>query len=41
MPIQTFPYDVVFVELPDTLEVVAIAHNRRRPAYYLNRLRPS
>lgn len=39
MPIHTFPYHVVFVILPDRLEVVAFSHHRRRPAYFLNRLR--
>jgi len=39
MPIHTFPYHVVFVELPDRLEVVAFAHHRRRPAYFMNSLR--
>jgi plasmid stabilization system protein ParE len=38
MPIRTFPYHVVFVNLPDRLEVVAFAHNRRRPAYFMDRL---
>jgi plasmid stabilization system protein ParE len=38
MPVRTFPYDVVFVELIDTLEVVAIAHQRRRPGYNFDRL---
>jgi plasmid stabilization system protein ParE len=38
MPIHTFPYHVIFVNLPDRLEVVAFAHNRRRPAYFLDRL---
>jgi plasmid stabilization system protein ParE len=40
MPIHTFPYHVVFVRLSDRLEVVAFAHNRRRPAYFADRLRP-
>lgn len=39
MPIRTFPYQVVFMHLPDRLEVVAFAHHRRRPAYFLDRLR--
>lgn len=39
MPIHTFPYHVVFVNLPDRLEVIAFAHNRRRPAYFMDRLR--
>jgi toxin ParE1/3/4 len=38
MPIHTFPYRIVFVELPDRLEVVAFAHHRRRPAYFIERL---
>ncbi|MBV9067817.1 MAG: type II toxin-antitoxin system RelE/ParE family toxin [Acidobacteria bacterium] len=39
MPIRTFPYHIVFVNLIDTIEVVAFAHNRRRPAYFVARLR--
>lgn len=41
MPIHTFPYYVIFADLPDRLEVVAFAHNRRRPAYFMSRLRRS
>lgn len=39
MPIHSFPYQVVFVRLRERLEVVAFAHNRRRPAYFIDRLR--
>lgn len=39
MPIRTFPYHIVFVSFTDRLEVVAFAHNRRQPAYFLDRLR--
>ena len=39
MPIHAFPYHVIFVSLTDRLEVVAFAHHRRRPAYFLSRLR--
>ena len=39
MPIHSFPYHVVFVRLSSRLEVVAFAHNRRRPAYFADRLR--
>lgn len=39
MPIHTFPYQIVFVRLSNRLEVVAFAHNRRRPAYFADRLR--
>lgn len=38
MPIHNFPYYVVFVTLPDRLEVVAFAHHRRRPPYFRDRL---
>lgn len=41
MPIHTFPYSVVFVDLADRVEVVAFAHKRRRPAYFVSRLRRS
>jgi toxin ParE1/3/4 len=41
MPIHTFPYHIVFADLLDRLEVVAFAHNRRRPAYFMSRLRRS
>lgn len=41
MPIHTFPYYIVFVELENRLEVVAFAHNRRRPGYFVKRLRRS
>ena len=41
MPIHTFPYHVIFADLGDQLEVVAFAHNRRRPAYFMSRLHRS
>jgi toxin ParE1/3/4 len=39
MPVHKFPYHVVFVDLGDQLEIVAFAHARRRPAYFLDRLK--
>ena len=39
MPIHSFPYQIVFLRLADRIEVVALAHNRRRPAYFVKRLR--
>jgi plasmid stabilization system protein ParE len=39
MPVHAFPYHVVFVDLPDRVEVVAVAHHRRRPAYFIHRVR--
>jgi hypothetical protein len=32
---------VVFVRFPDYVEVIAIAHNRRRPGYFVRRIRRS
>ena len=39
-PVRRFPYHVVYMELPDRLQVLAIAHDRRRPRYWEGRLRP-
>ena len=41
MPIHGFPYHIVFARLPDRTDVIAFAHNRRRTAYFLRRLRRS
>jgi plasmid stabilization system protein ParE len=34
LPVAGFPYHVVFEELIDRVEVLAIAHDRRRPGYW-------
>jgi plasmid stabilization system protein ParE len=34
LPVAGFPYYVVFEELADRVEILAIAHNRRRPGYW-------
>ncbi|MFL6199120.1 MAG: type II toxin-antitoxin system RelE/ParE family toxin [Thermoanaerobaculia bacterium] len=39
MPVQGFPYRVVYLETPEAIRVVAFAHIRRRPGYWLPRLR--
>ena len=33
-----FPYSVAFVELEHELRVIAIAHDKRKPGYWLKRL---
>ena len=33
-----FPFAVVYRELPSTIQVLAVAHGRRRPGYWKNRL---
>lgn len=37
-PVHRFPYHVVYMELPDRLQLLAVAHDRRRPAYWAGRL---
>ena len=37
-PVQRFPYHIVYIELADHLRVLAIAHDRRRPGYWMGRL---
>jgi len=36
---KRFPYAVVFLELPNTIRVIAIMHERRRPGYWLERVK--
>ena len=36
--VRRFPYHIVYVELPDRLQILAVAHDRRRPAYWVGRL---
>jgi plasmid stabilization system protein ParE len=38
-PVRRFPYHVVYLGLPDRIQILAIAHDRRRPAYWVGRLR--
>ena len=36
---RRFPFLVIYQEVGDALEVVAVAHARRRPAYWRDRVR--
>lgn len=36
--IYGFPYSIIFRETPDHIHILAIAHNRRRPGYWAQRL---
>lgn len=36
---KRFPYAIVFIELPKTLRVLAIMHERQRPGYWRDRLK--
>jgi toxin ParE1/3/4 len=37
--LHTFPYALVFFELETEFRVVAVAHHKRRPSYWLSRVR--
>ena len=36
--LRRFPYSLMYAIEPDRLRVVAVAHQRRRPGYWLHRL---
>ena len=38
IPILRFPYHVIYIELPDRVQVLALAHQRRRPDYWRRRI---
>jgi plasmid stabilization system protein ParE len=38
--LRRFPYHVVYMELTDRIQVLALAHDRRRPFYWRGRMRP-
>ena len=37
--VQSFPFNIIYVEAPDQSVVVAVAPHRRRPNYWRHRLR--
>jgi len=37
--LRKFPYNIVYREIPTGIEVVAVAHHKRRPRYWIRRLR--
>jgi toxin ParE1/3/4 len=36
-PIEGFPYHVIYLETAETIHLLAFAHDKRRPAYWLPR----
>ena len=38
-PVPNFPYHVAYLERPDAIRILAFAHDRREPSYWLSRLR--
>jgi plasmid stabilization system protein ParE len=39
-PLERFPFRIVFFEATDQLVVLAVAHAKRRPRYWKDRLEP-
>jgi plasmid stabilization system protein ParE len=37
--VQRFPYHVVYLELPTHIRILAIAHDRRKPGYWNERVK--
>lgn len=37
-PLQRFPLSIVYRENPSAFQILAVAHNRRRPQYWFGRL---
>ena len=40
VPVRRFPHHVAYLVTADVLHVLAIAHDRRRPAYWSGRIEP-
>jgi plasmid stabilization system protein ParE len=38
--VRRFPYHVIYLGLPDRLQILAVAHDRRRPGYWVGRVPP-
>lgn len=36
--LRKFPYSIIYRETPDGIEVVAVAHHKRRPKYWRRRV---
>lgn len=37
-PLRSFPFDLLYRELGGAIQVVAVAHQRRRPGYWRSRI---
>ena len=38
--LDRFPYDIVAIELPEEIVIIAVAHHSRKPGYWLGRGKP-
>lgn len=39
LAVKRFPYHVVYLETPSAVRILAVAHDRRKPGYWKNRLK--
>jgi toxin ParE1/3/4 len=37
-PVKGFPYHIAYLEMPDTIRVLAFAHDSREPGYWHSRM---
>jgi plasmid stabilization system protein ParE len=37
-PLHRFPFSIVYLDDPDVVSIVAVAHSKRRPGYWKRRL---
>ena len=40
IPLRRFPYSIFYRAVPGLVQIVAVAHGRRRPGYWRGRLTP-
>jgi plasmid stabilization system protein ParE len=38
-PVKRFPYQIVYLEAPEAIRILAVAHDRRSPGYWKHRLK--
>ena len=38
-PVRRFPYHIAYLEMPDTIRILAFAHDHREPGYWHARLK--
>jgi hypothetical protein len=38
VPVRRFPFHIVYLEVSDAIRILAFAHDRRQPGYWLSRL---
>jgi plasmid stabilization system protein ParE len=36
--LPTFPFSIVYIDDPDSIKIIAVAHHKRRPGYWKSRL---